>query len=640
MIDSSYFRPLFPDAEGIIGYVPMHGNVGDSLIEFATLSLLREWKIPFEIIDAKNLSSSEPLPKEIKHLYISGGGNMGSLYPICQGLRKQAVSLGLPVTVLPQSFTNVEENIAAYDTLWVREKESLALCPSAKLAPDLALSAKLEPRLDDIKYSCGLFLRQDTEALFSEHPLNLGDPANLAPNLAHYLSLVAAYEEIITDRLHFAIAGVLMQRKVTLLPNSYFKNFSMWDTWLSDLNCLWADHPDQALSDQNKLYIIANVPQKTQKPPPKTSSLEIICYPPFRLNDDIYIFADISLKNETKAAWFRLNHQYRTYINELADPFLLPFILVAMKESIPIIIHDNQVSNGLLRNLQQFQRIWAMWSDEFSEINILIHGTPTSKKTTPLKNKHVITSFSGGVDSSFTLFNHTKSEHNQYKHDLSHALLVHGFDISLNDQASFNTVQKQCERTAKDVGIELISMATNLRDFDIDWQLGHVCTIAACMHLLSNGIKTGLVPSTLNYGVLYPWGSTALTDPMHSSDQLRIETDGADYTRIDKVRLLKTWQRGIENIRFCWIAKPADHNCGRCPKCTMTAIFLMITQASRKSIETFPNEKELNERLDKFSFSRLDRSDLRHDKAALIETKNKPDWLVKFLKKLETEDQS
>jgi hypothetical protein len=119
---------------------------------------------------------------------------------------------------------------------------------------------------------------------------------------------------------------------------------------------------------------------------------------------------------------------------------------------------------------------------------------------------------------------------------------------------------------------------------------------------------------------------------------MQIETDGADYTRVDKVRMLKEWRTGIENLRFCWIAEPSDHNCGRCAKCTMTAIMLLITRASKKSIQPFPQSRRIETQLDRFALSRLDRSDFRNDLIALKSIKRKPGWLIKFLSKLEHED--
>lgn len=50
-----------------------------------------------------------------------------------------------------------------------------------------------------------------------------------------------------TDRLHFAIAGLHAGRDVTLLANDYHKNKSMHETWLADLGCRFATTLSEAL---------------------------------------------------------------------------------------------------------------------------------------------------------------------------------------------------------------------------------------------------------------------------------------------------------------------------------------------------------------------------------------------------------
>jgi exopolysaccharide biosynthesis predicted pyruvyltransferase EpsI len=72
------------------------------------------------------------------------------------------------------------------------------------------------------------------------------DPVKLCRTPDEYLHLAARYESIVTDRLHFAICGLLLGRQVVLLPNSYHKNRSMYETWLRDLGCMFAPEPKAA----------------------------------------------------------------------------------------------------------------------------------------------------------------------------------------------------------------------------------------------------------------------------------------------------------------------------------------------------------------------------------------------------------
>ena len=47
---------------------------------------------------------------------------------------------------------------------------------------------------------------------------------------------LGAYETIYTTRLHAAILGVLLGKKVVFMGNSYGKNSGFYETWLKDCN--------------------------------------------------------------------------------------------------------------------------------------------------------------------------------------------------------------------------------------------------------------------------------------------------------------------------------------------------------------------------------------------------------------------
>jgi len=215
-----------------VGFIRPRGNVGDRLIVLAMTQLLAEYGIHWREVDPGG-----PPPDDIDLLVFGGGGNMDTLYPACYSLRTQALALGLPVVVLPQSFTSPEDR--GFHRVYVRERASLALHPTGILAPDLALGldwpAPPRPTRD-----LGLFLRRDGERTSRRRPWVFQDPVKRCREPAEYLALAARYRRIITNRLHFAIAGLHAGRDVTLLANAYHKNASMHETWLADLGCRFA----------------------------------------------------------------------------------------------------------------------------------------------------------------------------------------------------------------------------------------------------------------------------------------------------------------------------------------------------------------------------------------------------------------
>lgn len=49
------------------------------------------------------------------------------------------------------------------------------------------------------------------------------------------IDFINSYDEIYTTRLHVAIIGVLLNKKVHIFDNSYGKNSALYNTWLKDL---------------------------------------------------------------------------------------------------------------------------------------------------------------------------------------------------------------------------------------------------------------------------------------------------------------------------------------------------------------------------------------------------------------------
>lgn len=245
LLPLSAFAPIFEPLRGRrVGYVRTPGNVGDGLIEAAAFQLMRNFGVEFAVMKPR------PSPK-VEEWLLPGGGSMGSFYANNQRARREVVNAVRPVTVLPQSFITPED--FAYSRVYVRERASLELRPDAVLAPDLALGFEI-PRhwrlalgLDarwERKPDLGeaLWLRGDREGLFKGVPC-AGDPAARCRTPFGYLRLAARHTHVITDRLHFAIAAMTCGRRATLLPNSYFKNRSMHETWLGGLGCEWRDAP-------------------------------------------------------------------------------------------------------------------------------------------------------------------------------------------------------------------------------------------------------------------------------------------------------------------------------------------------------------------------------------------------------------
>ncbi|MEY4176800.1 MAG: hypothetical protein RLY70_374 [Planctomycetota bacterium] len=233
------FAPVFEPFRGkAIGFIRPSGNVGDDLIALATFQLFDKFAIDWREVTPDNCEGCDELA-------FGGGGNMGRMYHMNWDLRTRCIETGLPVTILPQSFTTPEDR--EFHRVFVRERESQQLYPAGILAPDLALGldylTKTKPQI-----KLGVFLRRDREtAQGSWFRWRRKDPVRMCKSVEEYLELAARHSRIITDRLHFAISGLIVGREVALLGNSYHKNRSIYETWLKPLGCRFAASPSEAL---------------------------------------------------------------------------------------------------------------------------------------------------------------------------------------------------------------------------------------------------------------------------------------------------------------------------------------------------------------------------------------------------------
>jgi len=219
-----------------IWYFASPGNAGDTLIHAGAACLFK--KINTTIVGM-----------EIRPDYLvwGGGGNLGTLWKGNKWRRKQlfdkAITLNVPIVILPQSATDINEELPRYIRIFAREKYTQNIYPESILAPDTALafdgdiSIYKECRQE---FDVGVFLRRDRESNGGiDKRLSICDPAFVSKNYTDYMRICSLFQTIITDRLHLAITSLILNRNTVLLPNCYYKNLGVYEAWLKGLNCLW-----------------------------------------------------------------------------------------------------------------------------------------------------------------------------------------------------------------------------------------------------------------------------------------------------------------------------------------------------------------------------------------------------------------
>lgn len=224
-----------------LGLAPnRYGNVGDELIQRGTLELLRRHGVPCRILRDEEIAAGA-WPDDVSLVAEPGGGNLGTRPGLSSPRRRVLLArLPGPKIILPQSASDPDEDLGAFDTVFAREETTWRMLrevhPDVRLAPDMALLLDL-PSSEPI-HEAGTFLRDDIE----RHGPGGSDPVRLVATADEYLTLAGSYRRVVTNRLHFAIAALLQGQSAVLKANSYHKNRSMFETWLHRFpRAVWGD---------------------------------------------------------------------------------------------------------------------------------------------------------------------------------------------------------------------------------------------------------------------------------------------------------------------------------------------------------------------------------------------------------------
>ena len=145
--------------------------------------------------------------------------------------------------------------------------------------------------------------------------------------------------------------------------------------------------------------------------------------------------------------WFEIPEEFASFTSQSAEPFLLGAIFKAMGVGGNLHVHGH-VSHSLLRNLAEFQAAWHNWlPDRYNVVELSADAVQEIQIERP--RGLAIAAFSGGVDSCYTIFRHSKLESGAGKRNLEAGLLVHGYDIPLEQDESFARTAATARKASK-----------------------------------------------------------------------------------------------------------------------------------------------------------------------------------------------
>ncbi|MBL0712097.1 MAG: hypothetical protein JJV98_00215, partial [Desulfosarcina sp.] len=309
--------------------------------------------------------------------------------------------------------------------------------------------------------------------------------------------------------------------------------------------------------------------------------------------EDILVSAAITNRpsgvDMPETLWFRVSNQFRDGVTDRSDPFLVAMLPVAMALGKNLEI-EGTVSSRLVFGLRDYQRILhAWWPEHFAVVNLKYAQTTNGVRTK--WPKAVGSTFSGGVDSFYTLYQHRTTSEVLPEYRLTHCLMINGFDndVDLEHTGLFQMLREVYEPMISAQGIKLVVMQTNLQQFRLaamargNLHLTFGMPLAAAAMVLGNMFARFYIPASYQYRHLVPDGSHPILDHLLSTETMQMIHDGASASRVAKTIAIAAWPDTHSRLRVCFRGARYNpglsvfENCGTCEKCIRTMIPLEVT---------------------------------------------------------------
>jgi hypothetical protein len=281
--------------------------------------------------------------------------------------------------------------------------------------------------------------------------------------------------------------------------------------------------------------------------------------------------------------WFRTDTPVTPNADAALAACLMPAMTLGGRLTLPA-----PISPRLLRGQWEFQgvqrswsRTWAFGDPQLEEVEVVA----PEREPDHAPRGAVAAFFSGSGDSWSTLLDHP---------DITHLIFVRGLDLPAAG-ALTDAVQAQLGAAAEELGLPLITVETNLREFSdpiVRWDVYYGCALVAIALLLAPLFDRILIAGDNDHEVQIPVGANLRVDELLSTEQLQIVDDGGRYRRYERLRRIAGHPLVQRTLRVCWENPDSAYNCGRCRKCLGTMISLEALGV-RDRITTFPPDLDL-----------------------------------------------
>lgn len=286
---------------------------------------------------------------------------------------------------------------------------------------------------------------------------------------------------------------------------------------------------------------------------------------------------NIDIDGQKKFIWFEVNEKYGEYLCfERSDAFVIALLNYAMREG-----HDITCKAPMGEELYYqitTYLIDAVYKGSRKMYNTQIISDIDSSKL-PSANA-VGTGISAGIDSFHTIANHSNSRFKN--HNITHLVFNNVGSHGEGERAKdlYKGRLESVRKFANEYHYEFVETNSNIHDqVQQNHLLTHTytsCFATFCLQkLYSIYYYSSSVPFSefsLKDNEKYPPTSYELLIlSMFTTSSLRIISEGATLTRLDKIKSVASYKPSYKYLNVC---TSTVENCGVCEKCTRTMLAL------------------------------------------------------------------
>jgi hypothetical protein len=257
-----------------------------------------------------------------------------------------------------------------------------------------------------------------------------------------------------------------------------------------------------------------------------------------------------------------------------------------------------ELREGLYTVMSIFRNWYPKYASNYPLVKIEAPVLKRPSSETPARSGFF---FSGGIDSLATLRANRLNYPLEHPGSIKDGILVYGLEVT--DPKAFEHVVHSNSVLAKEAGITMIPVFTNIRDIGPErssdfWNFWMEEFMAAAFSAIAHTLSKRLCSVTLNSDrdltdLMRPFSSHPLVNPYFSTSNMKMRLEGIAMNRFQKTKLISDWDLALQNLRVCnrsEFYQPGKLNCGECEKCIRTKVALIAVGALERSSSFLSNK--------------------------------------------------